>query len=233
MLSLLGLAVLVGMRHALEADHVAAVSSLAAGTKRMPDMIAHGLTWGFGHTATLLLFAGGARVLGHAIPETLAAQLEIAVGVMLVCLGGHVLWRLWRDRVHFHDHPRRERAAQLHSHSHAFEAAPHKWQLRHHVHRFNWRTLFIGMTHGMAGSAALLLLTVSQIGSPWVGLAYVLLFGIGSMLGMAAVSAAIGLPLALTARCFTSVNRSLQAMVGATTIVIGALAIHATIFSAL
>ncbi len=87
------------------------------------------------------------------------------------------------------------------------------------------------MTHGMAGSAALLLLTVSQIGNPWVGLAYVSLFGIGSMLGMAAASTAIGLPLALTARCFTPVNRGLQAIVGATTVVIGISAIHPTVFT--
>jgi ABC-type nickel/cobalt efflux system permease component RcnA len=217
MWSLLGLAVLIGMRHALEADHVAAVSSLAAGTRRMPDMIAHGLTWGFGHTATLLLFAGGALILGQAISETLATQLEVLVGLMLVGLGSHVLWRLWRDRLACHDQRRREAG----SHPHADG-----------VHRFNWRTLFIGMTHGMAGSAALLLLTVTQIGSPWVGLAYVMLFGIGSMLGMAAVSAAIGLPLALTARSFTSVNRGLQMIVGATTAVIGISAIHAAIFTA-
>ncbi len=233
MLSLLGLAVLVGMHHALEADHVAAVSSLAAGKKRMSDMVAHGLTWGFGHTVTLFLFAGVALVLGHAVPETLATRLEAAVGIMLVCLGGHVLWRLWRDRVHFHSHRHEEGEAHFHAHSHTLETMPHERSPHHHAHRINWRTLFVGMTHGMAGSAALLLLTVTQIRGPWEGLAYVLLFGIGSMLGMAVVSAAIGVPLTLTARFLTWANRGLQAALGVTTIVIGASTIHATIFAAL
>jgi sulfite exporter TauE/SafE len=216
MLSLQGLAVLMGKRHALESDHVAAVSSIAAGTRRMPDVIAHGMTWGIGHTATLLLFAGGAMILDLVIPETLATQLELIVGFMLVGLGSHVLWRLWRERAEDHDLSHSEGRGYRHTHG---------------VHRFNWRTLFIGMTHGMAGSAALLLLTVSQIGSPWVGLAYVMLFGIGSMLGMVAVSTAIGLPLALTARRFASVNRDLQAIVGVTTVVIGITAIHTTTFA--
>ena len=88
------------------------------------------------------------------------------------------------------------------------------------------------MTHGMAGSAALLLLTVTQIASAWEGLAYVLVFGIGSMLGMAAVSAAIGVPLTLSAQFFTWANRGLQGVIGTTTIAIGAGTLHTAIFAA-
>ncbi len=231
MLSLLGLAFLVGMHHALEADHVAAVSSFASGGKRLPDMVQHGLTWGLGHTATLFLFAGAALVLGRAIPETLSVQLEMAAGVMLVGLGGHVLWRLRRDRVHFHGHRHDGGRVHLHAHSHRAETLRHEYSPHRHAHRFKWRTLLVGMVHGMAGSAALLVMAVTQIRNSWEGLAYVLLFGLGSMLGMAVVSAAIGLPLTLTARSLDWANRGLQFMVGMVTILIGARVLLAADFT--
>ena len=104
MFGILGLGFLLGMQHALEADHIAAVSSIAARRSEVGDIVKHGLTWGLGHTLTLFVFAGAAILLGHAIPEGLARPLETAVGVMLVGLGAHLLWRLWRERVHFHRH---------------------------------------------------------------------------------------------------------------------------------
>src|SRR4051812_50084848 len=102
MFGVLGLGFLLGMQHALEADHIAAVSSIAARRSDVRDIIKHGLTWGLGHTVTLFLFAGAAIVLGHAMPDSLSRPLETAVGIMLVGLGAHVLWRLWRGRVPFH-----------------------------------------------------------------------------------------------------------------------------------
>src|SRR3982751_2598349 len=104
MFGILGLGLLLGMQHALEADHIAAVSSIAARRSHVADIVKHGLTWGLGHTLTLFFFAGAAILLGHAIPESVARPIETAVGVMLVGLGGHVLWRVWRDRAPFHQH---------------------------------------------------------------------------------------------------------------------------------
>src|SRR6201995_3265996 len=104
MFAILSLGFLLGMQHALEADHIAAVSSIAARRTDVGDIVKHGLTWGLGHTLTLFVFAGAAILLGHAIPEHFARPLETAVGFMLVGLGAHVMWRLWRDRVHFHHH---------------------------------------------------------------------------------------------------------------------------------
>lgn len=221
MLSLLGLALLVGMHHALEADHVTAVSSLATGKKGMPDVISQGLTWGLGHAATLFLFAGIALILGHSVPERFATHLESAVGIMLMGLGLHVIWRLWKDRIHFHGHQHSEKQHHFHAHSHAEEPVPHEKSRHRHRHNFAWRTLLVGMTHGMAGSAALLVFTVSQAYSTAQGVGFILLFGIGSMLGMALVSAAIGLPLLLTARFLTWANRALQLCVGLVTMGLG------------
>lgn len=232
MLSMLGLAVLVGVHHALEADHLAAVSSLVSGAKRFPELLRHGLTWGLGHATTLFVVAGLAFGFGWWVPESAANRLETVVGVMLVGLGLHVLYRLWRGGIHFHRHRHEGGQTHFHAHSHAGERQRHEFSSHHHSHRFNWRTLLVGMTHGMAGSAALLLLTVPRVHSPWAGLAYVLLFGVGSMLGMAAVSAVISVPLLLTQRFLTLANRALQGAVGLATIAIGAAAIQATLLVA-
>jgi hypothetical protein len=230
MFAILGLGFLLGMQHALEADHIAAVSSIAARRTEVGDIVKHGLTWGLGHTLTLFAFAGAAILLGHAIPEHLAQPIETAVGIMLVGLGAHVLWRLCRDRVHFHSHGHGDGTVHIHAHSHANATVPHARAVHEHAHGFRWRTLLVGLMHGMAGSAALLLLTVSQASSPAVGLGYVALFGIGSMIGMGALSTVIAVPLAVSARWLTWANSGLQGAVGIVTIAIGVRTIVATVF---
>src|SRR5258705_11222413 len=96
MFGILTLGFVLGMQHALEADHIAAVSSIAARRTQVGDIVKHGLTWGLGHTLTLFAFAGAAILLGHAIPERLARPLETAVGIMLVGRGAHGFWRSLR-----------------------------------------------------------------------------------------------------------------------------------------
>jgi cytochrome c biogenesis protein CcdA len=221
MFGILGLGFLLGMQHALEADHIAAVSSIAARRSRIGDIVKHGLTWGLGHTLTLFVFAGVAILLGRAIPETVAKPIEGAVGIMLIGLGAHVLWRLWRDRVHFHRHGHADGTVHFHAHSHAGDTLPHARTAHIHEHGLRWRTLLVGLMHGMAGSAALLVLAVTQASSPVAGLGYVALFGLGSMIGMGALSAVIAVPLAVSARFLTVANRALQGAVGAVTIAIG------------
>jgi high-affinity nickel permease len=230
MLGVLGIGFLLGMQHALEADHIAAVSSIASRRTDISDIVKHGLTWGLGHTLTLFMFAGAAILLGHAIPEQLARPLEAAVGIMLVGLGAHVLWLLWRDRVHFHRHRHDDGTDHLHVHSHVNEAIPHRQSAHLHQHGFRWRTLLVGLMHGMAGSAALLVLAISQVASTAYGMFYVLLFGIGSMLGMGALSIVIAVPLAASAKWLTWANRGLQGGVGVVTIAIGAMTIYSTMF---
>lgn len=231
MFGILGLGFLLGMQHALEADHIAAVSSIAARRTHVAEIVKHGLTWGLGHTLTLFVFAGAAILLGRAIPETVARPIEAAVGVMLVGLGAHVLWRLWRDRVHFHKHGHGDGTVHFHLHSHAGETAPHARAAHAHEHGFRWRTLLVGLMHGMAGSAALLVLAATQASSPAVGLGYVALFGIGSMIGMGALSTLIAVPLVVSARWLTAANRSLQGAVGIVTVAIGVRTIVETMFA--
>jgi hypothetical protein len=231
MFGILGLGFLLGMQHALEADHIAAVSSIAARRTDVGDIVKHGLTWGLGHTLTLFVFAGAAILLGRAIPEHLARPLEAAVGIMLVGLGAHVLWRLWRDRVHFHKHSHGTGMVHIHAHSHAGETVAHARAPHAHGHGFRWRTLLVGLMHGMAGSAALLVLAVSQASSAAAGLGYIALFGVGSMVGMGALSALIAVPLAISARWLTWANGGLQGAVGLITIAIGVTTIVETAFA--
>ena len=221
MFGILGLGFLLGMQHALEADHIAAVSSIAARRSEVGDIVKHGLTWGLGHTLMLFVCAGIAILLGHAIPETVARPIEAAVGIMLIGLGAHVLWRLWRDRVHFHRHGHADGTVHFHAHSHAGDTLPHARAAHAHEHGFRWRTLLVGLMHGMAGSAALLVLAVTQAPSPVAGLGYVALFGVGSMIGMGVLSAVIAVPLAVSARFLTVANHALQGAVGIVTIAIG------------
>jgi hypothetical protein len=229
MFGILGLGFLLGMQHALEADHIAAVSSIAARRTQIGDIVKHGLTWGLGHTLTLFAFAGAAILLGQALPEHFAQPIETAVGIMLVGLGAHVLWRLWRDRVHFHKHGHGDGTVHIHAHSHAGENIPHARAAHAHAHGFRWRSLLVGLMHGMAGSAALLVLAVSQASSPAVALGYVALFGIGSMVGMGALSTVIAVPLAVSAHWLTWANSGLQGAVGVITIAIGVMTIVATV----
>ena len=223
MTSVLFLGLMIGMQHALEADHIAAVTSIAARETTVKRAVTHGAAWGLGHTLTLMAVAGGVVVLGTTIDAQIAAYLEAVVGVMLIGLGGHLLYRLWRDRIHFHVHRHTGGAAHFHAHSHKGEAQAHKKSSHDHTHprRLPVRTVLVGMMHGLAGSAALLILTASTVDSPALGIIYIALFGIGSIAGMAALSAVIAVPMSYSARFVTWANRSLQAGVAVATAGLG------------
>lgn len=223
MTSVLLLGLMIGMQHALEADHIAAVASIAARETTMKRAVTHGAAWGLGHTLTLMAVAGAVVVAGTTIDPQIAIYLEGVVGVMLIGLGGHLIYRLWRDRIHFHLHRHTGGVAHFHAHSHKGEGRTHQKSSHDHTHprRLPVRTVLVGMMHGLAGSAALLILTASTVDSPALGLIYIALFGIGSIAGMAALSAVIAVPMSYSARFVTWANRSLQATVGVATAGLG------------
>lgn len=222
MITLLALGFLIGMRHALEADHVAAVASLAAESRSFGQIVRQGATWGLGHTLTLFAFGSAVIAMDSAVPERLAHWLEMGVAVMLVLLGADVLRRVVRDKVHFHAHRHGTDAVHFHAHSHRGERQHDTARHSHeHPSGFPLRALVVGLVHGMAGSAALLLLTLDTIDSPWLGLAYIALFGLGSMVGMAVLSAAIAVPLRYSARSLTWLHNGLRGAVGLGTVALG------------
>ena len=122
------------MQHALEADHVAAVSSIAARETSVRRVVSHGAVWGVGHTLTLMAFAGAAILLGLTIGPALAGWLELAVGVMLIGLGAHVVYVLLRDRVHVHRHRHEGGTVHWHAHSHRGQAGDHAAMSHDHEH---------------------------------------------------------------------------------------------------
>lgn len=220
------LAFLLGMRHALEVDHLAAVASLATRSRTRWQTVSQGAAWGLGHTIMLLAAGGVCLLASIAIPARLARGFEIAVGIMLLVLGADVLWRMRRQHVHLHVHHHEGGVRHLHAHSHAPGEAGNEHHHAHlHVHPhprgFPRRALLVGLVHGLAGSAALLLLTVTALGSRWLGLAYILVFGLGSILGMAVLSAVIAVPMQGTARALTRTHRVIELLTGVATVVIG------------
>lgn len=224
MLWTLTLGLIIGMQHALEADHVAAVSCITSRERSFGRIVRHGAVWGVGHTLTLVLVAGGAILLGAGIPDELATALEGIVGIMLAALGAHVLFRLLREKIHFHRHRHQDGTEHFHAHRHVEVGREHTSPHAHdHAHPSGlpWRSLFVGMTHGMAGSAALLVLAAAGLQSPLAGFGYVLLFGIGSIAGMALLSAVMAVPLAWSARTLTWAHRGLQGVAGGATLVFG------------
>jgi cytochrome c biogenesis protein CcdA len=220
MTAMLVFGLLLGMRHALDADHLAAVATLVSRHNRPGDALRQGLAWGVGHTLTLLVFGSLVIWMDRMIPEHLAQGLELLVGLMLVVLGLDVLRRLYRDRLQVHGHPH----GGLHAHGHpgGLAAGSDPGQPGH-PHRAGppLRALFIGIMHGMAGSAALILLTLETVGSPWLGMAYMGLFGIGSIIGMALLSLVMAIPLRRSARGLGWFHNSLQMVVGAASVFLG------------
>jgi ABC-type nickel/cobalt efflux system permease component RcnA len=223
MLSILGLGFLIGMQHALEADHVAAVASLATKNQTLKQAIKQGSIWGLGHSIALLIVGAFVIMLDTVLPETVAHWLEFTVGIMLVVLGVDVMRRLIKDRVHFHLHKHETGKPHIHAHSHRGEGAH---EASSHAHRhpkgITARVLAVGLMHGMAGSAALLLLVAGTLESPTIGILYIVLFGVGSIVGMAVLSAVISVPLRYSAKSMTWAYNGIQGTIGIATIMLGA-----------
>ncbi len=224
MSSILLIGLFLGMRHALEADHVAAVASIVNGKHSLTQSVRLGSMWGLGHTITLCLFGLIVLTMDTVIPTHLAQGLEIAVGVMLMLLGGDVIRRLIRDKVHFHSHQHENGNRHFHAHSHQGEISEQHQQSAHdhqHGEAIGLRALFIGLMHGMAGSAAVIILALGTASSVQQGLLYILIYGVGSIIGMAILSFAISIPLRLTAKRLTWAHNGFQVAAGAISLGLG------------
>ncbi len=213
---------LIGMRHALEADHLAAIASLTSSTGTLKSAIQQGMIWGAGHTLALFFFCSIVIVSESIVPENMARGLELAVGMMLIVLGIDVIRRLLRDKIHFHFHQHGHEVHHLHAHHHQDQNDHSLSAHNHEHHRGNGlKALYIGLMHGLAGSAALIILTVQSVQSVTLSLVYILIFGIGSILGMAILSIVIALPMRYSARKLGWLNSGLQSVIGIFTIVLG------------
>lgn len=213
-----GLGLLLGVQHALDPDHLIAVSTIVSEQKDLKWASLIGAFWGLGHTTTL--FIVGLVVIGLrvAIPQRLATGLELLVALMLVILGLNVLRKgFGPERIHLHTHSHNPET-HTHFHVHEDRRADHA-----HAHPLKAmrRPFIVGMVHGLAGSAALMLLVLSTIETPFGGLLYIVIFGLGSVGGMLLLSSIISLPFILTAQRFSLLNRWIRFVAGVASVVFG------------
>ena len=204
---------LLGLKHAVEADHLAAVSTIVTERKSLLSSALVGGVWGLGHTISLLVVGVFVLLLDFRISERTESILELFVGGMLIFLGLNVMQKIVRGgTLHLHKHEHGGRA-HLHPHlhdEHADADEPHE----HHNLSLSPRPLVIGLVHGLAGSAALMLLVLPTIQSTAVGLLYIIIFGVGSIAGMMLMSFLVSLPLQLAALHFNRANLWLRVSAG-------------------
>lgn len=222
MLSFLILGFFIGMAHALEVDHLAAVGTLTTQGQATPKRLATlGASWGFGHATTLMLLSLPVILFGVVLSDRMAAGMEFAVGVMLIGLGVQVLWKMRRKRVHFHLHDHGDGQAHFHAHSHEGAKTSHATDPHVHRHaRFSLRAYLIGLAHGAAGSAGLVALAAATQDA-LTAIGYVAVFGIGSILGMVVLTYSASWPLRLAAKSATRLLGIIQMTAAGVAIFIG------------
>ena len=226
-LSYLGLGFLLGLKHALDADHLIAVATIVNERKGIRHASMIGALWGLGHILALVI--AGTLVLGLRlqIPDNVASIIELLVAMTLIVLGVQLLWKVHRGailHIHAHEH---DNHVHIHPHIHDQGAASHAHRnsniVHHHGQAVNKKPFFIGLLHGMAGSASLLLMTVATIPSLSFGLLYIGMFGIGSLGGMVVMSILMSLPFSLMNKNFRNVAHTLSTITGLVSVGFGIL----------
>lgn len=230
--ALIGL--VLGLRHATDADHIVAVTTMVTRERRLGAAIRIGVAWGLGHTATILATGAAILVFRLAIPPSLNTYAEGAVGVMLIALG---LWaiasrpvsiRAGGSEVKVHSHAHSHDGGVIHSHPHVHTPDTADSHREHRIAAArtmapgsDLRAFAVGMVHGLAGSAALALAVLAAIARPLWGVLYLAIFGAGAMLGMAAITVVIAAPGMLAAGKFARANDYLRLGSGAASIALG------------
>src|SRR5262245_955651 len=208
--SLLLLGLFLGMRHATDADHIVAIATIVSRQRTMRGSLLIGAAWGIGHTVTVMAVGSAIILFGLVIPPWLGLSMEFAVGLMLVLLGVVTLSGLgrsgWHNHVHshgdyVHQHPH---GHEPEDHGHADEQTPLAALDRSWLGGlllYQWlRPFAVGLVHGLAGSAAIALLVVTIIREPILAVAYLFLFGVGTIGGMMLITLLLVAPFAFTAR---------------------------------
>jgi high-affinity nickel-transport protein len=245
LLSVLALGFFLGMRHATDADHVIAVTTIVSRQRSVRAAAWTGVLWGVGHTLTILAVGGAIILFGLVIPPRVGLGMEFSVALMLIVLGiltlTGVTGRMHAARAgdhrggdhgdhHAHTHSHGDYVhSHVHGHApgahgHAGEATPQA-RLDGALGRFGayqlLRPLVVGLVHGLAGSAAVALLVLAAIRDPWWAVGYLLVFGVGTIAGMMLITAAVAVPFAVTAGRFAWLNRHLATASGVLSLVFG------------
>ena len=240
----LALGFLLGMRHATDADHVIAVTTIVSRQRDILAAAATGLLWGIGHTLTVVAVGSGIILFNLAIPHQVGVGMEVSVGVMLVVLGVlnvstlfNLRPGLWRRtglvasrEAHAHPHSHGD-YVHSHPHGHTPEVHPHRpdqTPLAAIDRRFGRSRLYgcvrpvvVGVVHGLAGSAAVTLLVVAAVRDPKWAIAYLLVFGLGTIAGMMLITLSIASAIHLAAGRSDAVSRRFGLACGMASIVFG------------
>lgn len=225
----LSLGLLLGVKHATDADHVVAISTIVSEYRNAWRGIWIGASWGLGHTTPLLIVGTAILFLKGTVAEQyerFSSYLEFGVGIMLVFLGLQVFWTLRRRRFHLHEHLEEENP-HVHLHGHQTETEPVE-EADHGFFRpgkpfFRLKSYLIGIVHGLAGSAAVMLvvLATDEVTSFWVGISYIAIFGVGTIISMGALTLIMGIPFAISGQ-FQRLNSAIAGVAGTASIAFGA-----------
>lgn len=221
--TLLGFGFLLGIKHAFDADHLTAISTVVSKNKSIKKSSLAGMFWGFGHTISLLVVGLVILLLKISIPQKIALSFEFIVGIMLVILGINSILTIKKNRIHLHRH-KHDGIEHIHFHSHKLT------RQHYHKHLSLHKSLFIGIIHGLAGSTALTLLVLTTVKSFWMGLIYILIFGIGSITGMMVISSIISLPFTLMPSKFEKIQKILRISTGLISTIIGFIIMYNIVF---
>ncbi len=206
----LWLGLLIGLVHAFEADHIAAIAAITTKAKSVKRSTLLGIWWGLGHTTALLAVGLLVLLFKYSIPTKAFTYFEAAAAIAVIYLGCSVLFETFRHNIHYHTHQHNETIhSHLHSHLHG----------KYHSHQHAGltearRSVFVGLLHGLAGSGVLLLAIVATSKSVITGLSYIILFGMGSIMGMAIASTIISLPLIFSTAKYKSWLQRLTGLAG-------------------
>jgi len=214
----------MGLRHALEADHLAAVASLSARAANPAALLRVAGAWGVGHGLAILAIACLWVGTGVAVPEQAQPFVEAAAGLLLVWLGFDLLRERGGARAHVGAHEHRGGAVHAHLHWHtADEKYSDGEEILVHPHTSTplRRALFVGSLHGLGGSALLGLLASRGAHASQV-IAYAAVFGLGATAGMLALSTTISFPLRSPGVRDAALGKSTRIAIAAASIAIGA-----------
>ncbi len=224
-LAIIFLGFLLGVRHATDPDHVIAVATIVSRERRVWSSAVIGILWGIGHTLTIVLVGGALILFSAVIPPRVGLTMELAVAVMLILLGVLNLTGImrWMTETFAHIH-RRPHGHGPEAHAHGQDEPPEGW-LDRKFGRLGvsqvLRPPIVGVVHGLAGSAGVALLVLTTIRSPLWAIGYLLVFGVGTIVGMMLITLALALPFAYTARRLPRINQSLGVAAGVLSLVFG------------
>lgn len=224
--STLFLGMSLGILHALDADHVAAVSSLASTRTGRRHALFFCGKWAMGHGLSLLIIGGCVLILGFAIPETLSQIAENLVGLVLIMIGGWVLWEVYRKPLHVHFHQHDDHLPHAHWHTHAKNTHHDDDMAHQHTHS----AVFVGGLHGIAGSAPLLaLLPMTKAGSTWLAMSYIIFFSIGVLIAMLLFGGMISVVFQWLQKYSTSLLNWLRGLTGVVSLSLGSYLLYHSI----